>query len=657
MISRVQPQQDDKILLPVEIYHFRDGDLSQRLEFGLQEKGFQSRCAEWPSLKVRKDTIYVLLDSGDDPILEDPEEDQFQKIRDILTQGQHVLWITIHRRSTLKETPAKGLITGLARVARLENQFLQLVTLEMHESQGNMDRELPRVVANVLSRSFSTSDLVSELEYSRKNGRLQIPRLMPADKVNRSINSIYSQSEPVSGLFHQRDRPLMLSVSKPGLLDTMIFVHDELSKMSLGQDELEIEAKAYGINFRDVLVALGQIKGSNRMAGECAGTITAVGSDLTSKFKIGERVLAWNGRPYASRPRFKVNYVHQIPSTMSYAVAASIPAAYITAYYSLVEIAKLSRGQKVLIHAASGGVGQAALSIAQNIGAEIFATVGNVAKRLVLTTAYGIPESHIFSSRAKTFKSGILRLTKGYGMDVILNSLSGDALQDTWDCIAMFGTFVEIGKTDIHCKGQINLGPFDKNVNFSSVDLALLADHRPHILKNVLAKVMLMFNNGSLKPMHPIRTMPMTEVEDAFRLIQARKHIGKVVLEANEDTTVRIVEAKPPELQLREDATYVVAGGLGSLGKKVIRFMSDHGARHLVILSRRHSNSNGQRCYETELGASRTKIRLMTCDITKLTSVNETIAHIQETMPPIKGVVQSAMLLQVSFKYCIFELL
>ena len=337
----------------------------------------------------------------------------------------------------------------------------------------------------------------------------------------------------------------------------------------------------------------------------------------------------------------------KLPDTLSFSTGASIPVNFMTAYYSLIDIADLQKDQTVLIHAASGGVGQAAIMIARHIGAEIFATAGSDVKRRLIIDQYRIPESHVFSSQSRSFKDGIMRLTQGKGIDAILNSASGLVLQDTWHCIAEFGTFIELGKTDIYQKGQIDMEPFDRNVTFASVDLVTVAKRRPKKLQEVFTTVMSLFEQGALKAVQPVTTMPMTDIERAFRLIQGRKHTGKVVLEAGQDVQVKATSAKPKSLRLDDDGTYIVAGGLGDVGQGICRLMAGAGARHILILSRRKVTAEKRRLIETDLAPHGTILYTEACDISDESSIQEVATRCRATMPPIKGVVQAAVVLQV----------
>ena len=610
---------------------FGSSSVYQGLSAVFESLGYTCRLAS-PSNNILGDDVYILIDAGHRPILEDPSQEDFSSIVSLFTKAKRVLWVSIS--SSESSRAEKGLIIGIARVARAENAELSLVTLDIEKDPKSTDSDVPGVILDVLRKSFQSPTSSMELEYHWMEGKLKIPRLVPDPKLELMVLSPTTQ-QPVSAPFNEITRPIKLHVVKPGLLDSMIFSDDE-AVIELAPDEIEIEVKAIGINFKDVYIALGQMR-RQTMTGEGAGVITRVGSSLQAQFAIGDRICGWLGTSFATLSRFRDTNVHRIPEGMSFETAASIPVAYMTAWYSLVEVSKLSAGDKVLIHAASGGVGQAAIQIARTFQAEIFATVGSASKRDLIKEKYNIPDSHIFSSRSGTFKSGIMRLTKGEGVNIILNSLSGDSLQDTWDCIARFGTFIEIGKTDIYQNGQISMNPFDRNVTFSSVDLVLLANHRSQVMKTVFSEVMQMFQDGRLQPMNPITVMPIGKIEETFRMIQARKHMGKLILKA--DSMVQALPPKREPLQLDAEGTYIIAGGQGSLGTSIAQYMVDHGAGNIVVLSRRGLGLND--------ATHNTSIRAMTCDITNAMELQKIITSISRDLPPIKGVIQAAMVLQV----------
>ena len=225
---------------------------------------------------------------------------------------------------------------------------------------------------------------------------------------------------------------------------------------------------------------------------------------------------------------------------MTFSEAASIPVIFCTAYYCLVTVAHLQRGESILIHAAAGGVGQAAIMIAQMIGAEIYATVGNDQKKEHLVTTYGLLTDQIFSSRNPHFGDQIRRATDERGVDVVLNSLGGDHLRASWESLAHFGRFVEIGKRDIDRNTYLNMAPFSKSVTITSVDLEQIRDRQPALVQSLLTTVIDLFQSGKLKAVTPTIVRPIDELESVLHALQGGKIVGKAVIEPQSDQNFQV---------------------------------------------------------------------------------------------------------------------
>ena len=215
---------------------------------------------------------------------------------------------------------------------------------------------------------------------------------------------------------------------------------------------------------------------------------------------------------------------------MSYLEGASIPIIYCTAQYCLQDVARLQPDETVLIHAAAGGVGQAAIMLAQAIGAKVLTSVGSKDKKNFLMKTYRIPEDSIFYSRDTSFRQGVMEATNGNGVDVALNSLAGDQLCATWECMAPFGRFVEIGKRDITSNMNLEMSRFEHNVSFTAVDLTDLATLKPKVLQNVFVHVMEKFKQKQIRPVSPMREFATSEAETAFRALGSGKLMGKLVI-------------------------------------------------------------------------------------------------------------------------------
>lgn len=231
------------------------------------------------------------------------------------------------------------------------------------------------------------------------------------------------------------------------MLDTLQFVDDESHSKSLRANDVEVEIKASGLNFVDLMISMGQIA-EDALGAECSGVVSRVGPGVT-EFKPGDRIMAWLPGTFSSFVRTPEPMIQPIPENMSFEVAASIPVAFVTAYHALVDAARLANGETVLIHSAAGGFGQAAIMLAQHFQAEIFVTVSSQVKKDLVMDKYGIAEDHIFNSHDLTFVDSIMRMTGGKCVDVVLNSLAGEALRQSWHCLAWFGRFIEMGKRDI----------------------------------------------------------------------------------------------------------------------------------------------------------------------------------------------------------------
>ena len=484
--------------------------------------------------------VCICLAELEGSILNQSNETRWASIQKMLSSASRVLWITSGGAMNVEYAEA-SLMTGLARSARSDNVALRLVTLDLDPCQKSA-QDTARIILATLHASFNTraGEASLESEYVERAGGIYIPRLVEHQSLQEYLTASTTQSKLELQPFFQCDRPLRLEIELPGMLDSIRFVDDETPQKLLGANELRMDLRASGVNFRDVMISLGQLDDSSAMCGEHSGVVTAVGTDLTNSFHVGDRICAWGGEAYASTVVVNGLSAQIIPNDMSFETAASVPIVYTTAYYSLVHLARLKKGETVLIHSAAGGVGQAAVMLARHLGATIFVTVGNKKKKALVMQDFGIPEEHIFSSRDTSFVQGVKRLTDGRGVDVVLNSIAGEGFRETWRCVATLGRFIEIGKRDILMNGRLDMKMFNQNIVFASVDLTLVFGHDPVLGASILKEVFDMLRQGFISTIKPINVYPFSEVESAFRLIQAGKHMGKVVLRADPETRVRV---------------------------------------------------------------------------------------------------------------------
>lgn len=391
------------------------------------------------------------------------------------------------------------------------------------------------------------------------------------------------------------------------------------------------------------MVAMGHIPDS-LLGFEASGIIRRIGRSVT-RFAVGDQVCTLGHGAHRSVFRNKEAFVQHIPSGLSFEEAATLPLVHCTAYNALVRIARGERGQTVLIHAAAGGVGQVAVQIAQHLGMEVFATVGSADKRELLRDVYGIPDDHILASRDLSFAKGVMRMTGGRGVDVVLNSLSGEALRQTWHCIAPFGTFVEIGMRDILGNTGLDMRPFLQDATFAFFNLSHVLKKNPKLMSSIIEGAFDFLRKGITKPASPLSVYPISRVEDAFRLMQTGKHRGKIALSWNEDDVVPLV-GRPSDMRLDGNATYVLVGGLGGLGRSLANLFVDHGARHVCFISRSGAASSQARTLVQDLQKRHVQVKVYSCDIADKASLTNTVNQCTRELPPIRGVVQCAMVLR-----------
>ena len=477
-----------------------------------------------------KDSHCIFLDELEHPMLAKISATDFQAVQN-LCSAAGVLWV-VQGGQMESSTPESSMAIGLARCIRSENPAIRLVTLDLDEKQKLSASRTSEIIASLYQAAFTSGvhyeGTTPESEYLERNGCLYIPRVVQDPDMDQCIQKGTQNAVPEYQTYVEDNRAVSLRIETPGLLDTFYFAEDENLDGPLKPDDVEIQVKASALNFRDVMAALGRLP-YEIFGNDCAGIITSVGCNV-SDLAVGDRVCALATAAFATVARCTASCAVRIPEATDFEDAASLPVICTTVYHSLVNVASLRKGETILIHAAAGGVGQTAIMLSQSIGAEIFATVGNARKKEFLMSRYGIYEDHIFFSRDASFEDGIMNLTRKRGVDVALNSLSGDALRATWRCLAHFGRFVEMGKTDILANNRLEMQPFIHNRTYAAVDLLALSYEKPSLMKDLLLKSIDLHSKGVFRPVAPIATFPFSKMETAFRTMQGGESIGKIIL-------------------------------------------------------------------------------------------------------------------------------
>lgn len=484
------------------------------------------------------------------------------------------------------ETPslAGAAVWGLLRAAQLEHpgRFV-LVDLDGHDES---------------LRALGAALRTGEPQLALRAGTASVPRLVPADS-----GSVLPVPDPVGW---------RLVTVRAGSLDGLTLQPCSDPDTPLAPGQLRVAVRAAGVNFRDVLVALDAYPGAAGGLGlEGAGVVLKVGPGV-SGFAPGDRVMGMV--PGAFTPQVVVDHrlVVPVPEGWSFAQAASVPIAFLTAYYALRHLAALQPGESILIHAAAGGVGMAAVQLAQHLGAEVFGTA-SPGKWATLRSG-GLDQDRIASSRTLGFAESLLAATGGRGMDVVLNCLAGEFVDATLTLLPRGGRFLEMGKTDIRAAQQV--ADEHPGVSYQAFDL-LRVD--PDLIRQMLLELLGLFHRGTLRPV-PVRTWDVRRAAEAFRFLSQGRNVGKVVL-----TIPRPLDPA---------GTVLVTGGTGALGALFARHLvTRNGMRHLILASRRGLDAPGARELQAELAGLGATVTVTACDAADSGALTELLAAIPPEHP------------------------
>jgi len=506
-------------------------------------------------------------------------------------------------------SPAGAALWGLGRVIAQEHPELRPVLMDL-------DPEPDPGEAGLLLQLLAEPP--AEPELACREGAWFVPRLRRLEL------------PPAAGAEQPAEtRPRRLRLTRRGSLENMELAPAERNRP--GPGEVEIRVHAAGLNFKDVLNTLGMYPGeAGPLGGECAGVITAVGPGVQG-LQVGERVMAVAPGAFGDYVLARADFVLPLPRGLSFVQAAGFPIAFITAAYALEEIGRLRSGEKVLIHAAAGGVGLAALQIARRCGAEVYATAGSPEKRAYLRS---LGVEHVFDSRTLDFAGEIMALTNGRGVDVVLNSLAGEFIPRSLRVLAEGGRFLELGKKGLLTPQQAaSLGG---GRAYYSLDWSETAREDPGCIRRLFLRLREDLERGRLELL-PQRVFPLEQAQEAFRYMAQARHTGKIVL------AVAPEQGDTPAV--RPDGAYLVTGGLGGLGLELAGWLAGKGAG-LVVLAGRSAPSGEALERVHRLQEAGARVEVVQADAASPEQMASLLSRFGGELPPLRGLFHAAGVLE-----------
>ncbi len=525
--------------------------------------------------------------------------------------------------------PQQHALWGLGRVIMNEHPDFRCALIDFDDSYD--DASIDALVAEFLADD-------AEDEVAFRGGKRFVHRL---HRISAAAADTAEQAVTRSA-----STPFEMELTRLGDLSSLRFA--ECARRTPAPDEVELRIIGVSLNFKDVLKMLGVLSDdvlNGTFFGKAIGMEAAVEvvriGDRVEKYAVGDRLVATlpHGcfRSYATVLAKDVHGVPALEDVDLYALAGA-PIAFVTAYYGLHRLSRLRRGERVLLHAASGGVGLAAIQVARWCGAEVIATAGSEKKRAYLRS---LGVEHVFDSRSLDFVDDVKRVTDGAGVDVVLNFLTGEAQDKSVSLLAPFGRFIEIGKRDIDENRGLGLRPFNRNLMFSSVDVDRMLAEKPELFDELLAEVWEHFVEGNFQPV-PVTEYPIADLLEACQLMRRAEHMGKIVVRI-EGEKLPLVPAKKP--LFRANGSYLVTGGFGAFGLKVAEWMVDEGARTLVLLGRTGPTSDDANTTLERLAKRGVHVVSVAADISDEHALRRLFDRIAGGLPPLRGVFHAAAVL------------
>jgi acyl transferase domain-containing protein/NADPH:quinone reductase-like Zn-dependent oxidoreductase/NAD(P)-dependent dehydrogenase (short-subunit alcohol dehydrogenase family)/ubiquinone/menaquinone biosynthesis C-methylase UbiE/acyl carrier protein len=506
-------------------------------------------------------------------------------------------------------SPVAATVWGLGKVIALEHPELRCVRIDLDPKSDANEIEF-------LSAALEAED--NEDQVALRGDR----------RLGARLQRVKRPAENADPIAHLSGKPYHLTFASRGSLENLKL--DIAHRRPPGPGEVEIRVLATALNFRDVMNVMGLYPGDpGPMGAECAGEIVAVGEGI-GHFAIGDPVVAIAPGSFAGYVTTKADWVAPKPVRMSFDEAVTIPIAFITAQFTLNHLAKIKAGDRVLIHAAAGGVGLAAVTLAKRAGAEIFATAGSPEKRAFLKSL-GVP--HVMDSRSLAFADEIMQITGGRGVDVVLNSLADRFVDRSFQVIGQGGRFLEIGKRGIWSPERA--ASLNRGIQYFIVDWSVDAKNHPALIDTIFHELIASFERGEMESL-PHRVFPLREAKTAFRYMAQGRHTGKVVISHGE--MLRLDQAGS---KFDSQGTYLISGGLHGLGLMTAQWLAERGARHLVLTGRRAPDPEAAAALMT-MESQGICVRVAQADVSDAGAMKHLLEETRKTMPPLRGVFHSA---------------
>lgn len=584
--------------------------------------------------------LFISLVDFEGPYLSQISETDYIELRRVLTECQNILWVS----PTPDKDPLCGLMLGLLRTIRHERDSdgSNIVTLTIPNDDSVLKDSLASVIRLICVHQFAgNSDTERHAEYRLQDGTIEVGRLRDWEKAENFVGTESSVPAPETLILKDIGRPVEVP-TVAAASHTLNWTTDSQHNEELGPGQVEIDVRAIGLSSNP------DLQGRST---EASGVVKRVGAEVKEIFPWENVVVTGSeSKTHCLRTCIRADAVRvvKIPQDVQLEVAAALPSVYATALYGLRDVAGLRKANAILVHDAATALGQAAIQCAQMIEAIIYVTVSTIEDCEFLEFEYGIPRENIFAYKDLGFAKSIVRLTNGAGVDVVFNTLTGEVLQETASCLASFGHFIHVSRKGTRSDAMIDLALLQKCATMATIDIELMMERRPETVARLVRDALKLCASGKISSARPFTVMNLGRVQDGIDSLRSKERSGKIVCVPGPSDVLSVVPDSLPSYQFDGQASYVLAGGLGGIGRSVARWMASRGARNLIFLSRSGRRTAAVNEMILNLQSMGCQSHVFTCDVSDVARLKAVIQSCSASMPQIKGCIQGSMVLEVS---------
>ncbi|KAJ6131357.1 hypothetical protein N7523_001817 [Penicillium sp. IBT 18751x] len=589
-----------------------------------------------------KNQVCVVLSDTQNHVLAEMSVERLEKVKDVYLHSAGLLWIT--RGGTIDPNyPEAGLALGFARTARSESAVEPIVTLDLDSLNPLPGAGVAELIFRMIKTRFlQNSHAADDTEYAERNGVVLIPRVIERDDAASDVVRADKETRYSKQTFQQKDCPLRLSRPDKDHFQPYFTVDQQMTQIPAAH--VAIEVMAFGLNECDEIHDPGTIKSHATLGLECSGEVYALGEGVEG-LSIGDRVMCLGEGTARTLYHAEASTCHKINGTMSYELAASIPVAYTTAYYVVHYLARVRPHDIILIEDAASWYGQAIIELCYMRSATVIAIVKNATQEQALINRFHMPPDRAIIEGEEDILKRLLEITHGRKADVAITfpATTSESMKMIWRWIAPFGRFIRLQSRDTDIELDCDVACAVINGVFSSFNIFAFQRARTDLTRHILGKIIRFFRDGRLLGPSSLIVQRVGDIEQALDMIPSEKHI---VMTIGADDKVTTLLPRHNNKLFRSDASYILVGGLGGIGRVIALWMADQGAKHLTLINR--SGLSGQPAQNTvsKLRGKGVKVTIHACDIADEAQVSQVFATISQTQPTVRGLIHGAMILK-----------